>query len=371
MADILFTERERQRYARQLQLPEVGDRGQARLREARILVVGAGGLGCPAALYLAAAGVGTLTLVDGDRVELSNLQRQVLFGDDQVGRGKAGSAARRLRDTNGDISVTAVEEYLGADNAGRLIAESDLVLDCTDNFATRYLINDFCLHHRKPWLFAGVNRFEGSMALFTPDTACFRCLYPDAPEAGASCSEAGVMGMVPGLLGLHQAGEALKYLLGLTVAARETLVLFDTLTLCQRRLALRPDSGCICREPMEDPESTRQIPPGAQGRNPVSEPSLDWSTWEALAQQGDVLLVDVRTAAEHGEFNVGGLNVPATEAESRVPPLAAGRIVGLYCQTGRRSGGVARRLNDMGLEAYSLVGGIDGRAAGCRRNLAR
>ncbi|MCK9563145.1 MAG: HesA/MoeB/ThiF family protein, partial [Bacteroidales bacterium] len=173
-----FSPSEQTRYGRQMLLPQVGPEGQRRLRDARVLIVGAGGLGAPVSLYLAAAGVGHITLLDGDVVELSNLQRQIIFDTASVGQPKAEAAARRLRALNPEIAVVAAPETLTAGNAEAWIAAADLVLDCCDNFPTRYLINDFCRHLGKPWLFAAVHRFRGHLALFSADTACFRCLYP-------------------------------------------------------------------------------------------------------------------------------------------------------------------------------------------------
>lgn len=355
MRESAFSAREWLRYARQIQLPEIGVAGQLRLRRARVLIVGAGGLGAPAALYLAGAGVGHLTLVDGDTVALSNLHRQVLYSGADLGTNKAVAAARQLGARNDDITVEAIAAPLSAANVDTLVAGADLVLDCTDQMAVRYLINAACRRHGRPWLFAGVERFAGQLALFAPDGACFQCLYPSLPEQLQDCAGAGVLGVVPGVLGLLQAGEALKYLTGLPVPSQNHLLLWDGLGLESRRLRLRRDPACRCcggsggvQMPMATVCSTSA--------------SADWelspSAFAAARQRSDHLLVDVRSAAEYRAFNLGGLNIPVDELQPDDPRLA-GRTLLLVCQTGVRSRRGAAQLRAAGREAvFSLRGGI-------------
>lgn len=242
-------EQERQRYARQLILPELGDAGQLKLKAARVLLVGAGGLGSPAALYLAAAGVGQLTLIDGDRVERSNLHRQVLHRDASIGEAKVDSGRTQLLALNPQIAVRAIAEPLSVDNIERLLAQQDLVVDGADNFATRFLLNDAALRARVPWVYGAVHRYEGQVSVFDPrrdDAPCYRCLFPapPPPEAAPNCAEAGVLGAVPGVIGLLQATEALKLLLGLGAPLTGRLLCADLRQSTFRELKLRRDPNC-------------------------------------------------------------------------------------------------------------------------------
>jgi molybdopterin/thiamine biosynthesis adenylyltransferase/rhodanese-related sulfurtransferase len=234
------------RYSRHLLLPEVGDAGQRKLLAARVLCVGAGGLGSPASLYLAAAGIGTLGLVDDDVVDASNLQRQVVHATDRIGVAKVDSAARTLTGLNPDVRVVGHRTRLTADNALALVADYDVIIDGADNFATRYLVNDVALRLGKPVVHASVFRFEGQLTVFPAGGApCYRCLYPEPPPPGAapSCQEAGVLGVLPGVMGVLQATEAIKLVLGLpTIAGR--LLVWDAMRSKFRELALRRDPGC-------------------------------------------------------------------------------------------------------------------------------
>lgn len=240
----------RARYARQLTLPEVGEAGQARLGEAKVLLIGAGGLGSPAACYLAAAGVGTLGIVDHDTVDRSNLQRQILHTDDRVGMSKVESARRTLNALNPDVRVEGYEERLSADNVERILAGWDLVVDGSDNFPTRYLVNDACVKLGLANVHGAVFRFEGQMSVFWPaagdDIPCYRCLYsePPPPEQAPSCADAGVMGVLPGIIGTLQALEALKILLGVGTPLAGRLLCLDGLAGEFRELRVRRDPEC-------------------------------------------------------------------------------------------------------------------------------
>lgn len=355
MRESEFSAREWLRYARQIQLPEVGVAGQQRLRRARVLIVGAGGLGAPAALYLAGAGVGHLTLVDGDAVALSNLHRQVLYSGADLGTNKAVAAARQLGARNDDIAIEAIAAPLSAANVDTLVASADLVLDCTDQMPVRYLINAACRRHGRPWLFAGVERFAGQLALFVPDGACFQCLYPTLPEQLQDCAGAGVLGVVPGVLGLLQAGEALKYLTGLPVPSQNHLLLWDGLGLELRWLRLRRDPACRCC----GGSGVAEMPMAAVcSTSAGADRELSPSAFAEARQRSDHLLVDVRSAAEYQAFNMGGLNIPVDELQPDDPRLA-GRALLLLCQTGVRSRRGAAQLRAAGREAvFSLRGGI-------------
>lgn len=250
-----FTEDQIRRYARHIVLPEIGGLGQQVLLASRVLVVGAGGLGSPALLYLAAAGVGHLTVVDPDHVSLDNLQRQVLYATDRVGRPKATSAAERLHALNPDIRVEPVAERLTAANALALIGRADLVLDGSDSFATRYLVNDACYLADRPLVSAAVLRFEGQLAVFAGAQApCWRCLYPTPPDPGLvpSCAQAGVLGAVAGVMGALQATAALKRLLGLGGGDDGRLLLYDALGAGVATVTVSPDPGCRLCGPAAD-----------------------------------------------------------------------------------------------------------------------
>jgi adenylyltransferase/sulfurtransferase len=247
-----LTEDEIQRYARHILLPEVGGTGQMRLKAARVLIVGAGGLGCPLLLYLAAAGIGTIGLIDHDRVELSNLQRQVAHGTGDVGVLKVESAARAARAINPHVALELFAERLQAGNVDRLIAGYDLVCDGTDNFPTRFLVADACVRARRTLVSAAVLRFEAQVSVFKPHAGalpCYRCLYPEAPplEDAVSCAEAGVLGAVTGVAGTLQATEVLKEILGIGQSLAGRLLIWDALATRFRVIAVPPDPACpVC-----------------------------------------------------------------------------------------------------------------------------
>jgi molybdopterin/thiamine biosynthesis adenylyltransferase/rhodanese-related sulfurtransferase len=243
---------QKQRYSRHLLIPEVGSEGQAKLLDSKVLLIGAGGLGSPAALYLAAAGVGTIGIVDFDVVDLSNLQRQVLHGTDRIGEKKVESARRTIQNLNPDVKVIGHEEMLVADNVARIIAGYDVILDGTDTFETRYILNDAAVVANIPVVHASVFRFEGQLTVFQPyEGPCYRCLYPTPPppELAPGCSVAGVLGVVPGIMGLLQANEVLKLLLGIGDTLAGRLLLFDALDTSFTELRLKRDPNCpVCSD---------------------------------------------------------------------------------------------------------------------------
>jgi thiazole biosynthesis adenylyltransferase ThiF len=245
-----FTEEQIRRYSRQIILPQVGGNGQRRLLSSRVLVVGAGGLGSPAALYLAAAGVGTLGLVDFDAVDLSNLHRQILHHTGDVGRPKTESAAEALRALNPDVSLTPHRERITAENALEILAPYDVVVEGSDNFPTKYLVNDACVFLGKPLVFGAVYQFEGQAAVFHPDEGpCYRCIFPEAPprDTVPSCQEAGVLGAVPGIIGSIQAAETLKLLLGIGETLIGRFLVFDALHMSFMDVELKHNPNCpVC-----------------------------------------------------------------------------------------------------------------------------
>jgi adenylyltransferase/sulfurtransferase len=253
----VMTSEQKVRYSRHLRLPDVGEQGQGRLLDAKVLLIGAGGLGSPAALYLAAAGVGTLGIVDFDDVDLSNLQRQILHGESWIGKPKVESAAARIRDLNPDVTVVPHREPITSDNALRIIQDYDIVLNGSDNFPTRYLVNDACHLLRKPLVDASIFMFEGQVTVYHPGAPeegiaqgpCYRCLYPDPPPPGEvpSCAEAGVLGVLPGIVGSIQAVEAIKLVLGKGEPLIGRLLTFDALEMSFRTLNIRRNPACpVC-----------------------------------------------------------------------------------------------------------------------------
>jgi sulfur-carrier protein adenylyltransferase/sulfurtransferase len=329
-------------YSRQVTLKEVGEAGQAKLRGARVLVVGAGGLGSPALLYLAAAGVGTLGLVDFDNLDESNLHRQVLFASDEIGRPKAELAASRLRKLNPYVRVVTHGARVVRSNVADLISAYDIVLDCTDNFRTKFLLNDACVDGGKTLIQASIYQYEGQLMVIQAGSPCMRCLWPVAPEEGCvgSCAEVGVLGVVPGVFGAMQATEAIKAILGLPSPLREgKLLLFDLLTYRQQLVGVGRDPLC---------------PACGSGQLPV-EPEYEVDLSEIALS--DYLVVDVREPDEVESDPISfAVNLPSTRFHaSSLPP--AGRYL-LVCASGVRSGALAKALwADGDRRFYSLLGG--------------
>ncbi len=357
------------RYGRHLVLPEVGLEGQARLRAARVLVVGAGGLGSPAALYLAAAGVGRLGLVDDDRVDLSNLQRQILYGTADVGRPKLEVARRRLADLNPHVTLDLHPLRLSAANAREVLAGYDVIVDGTDNFATRYLVNDACVLLGRPDVYGSIFRFEAQVAVFgAAGGPCYRCLYPEPPPPGAvpSCAEGGVLGVLPGLAGALQAAEAIKLILGRGEALVGRLLLVDALAMRFRELQVPRDRNCpLCGEAPTIRE-LRDLEPVCAA--PPPDPALEIEPEELarlLAAEVPPLLLDVRTHEEWAICRLPGARlVPLAELPGRLAELEPGREIVAYCHHGMRSALAASLLRERGFSgARTLSGGIDGWAA--------
>ena len=360
---------ERGRYARHLILPEVGLAGQERLKAASVICIGAGGLGSPLLLYLAAAGVGRIGIVDGDAVELSNLQRQVIHGSDALGRSKAKSAAARLHELNPHCRIDVQDVMLDITNVMDLIADYDVVCDGTDNFASRYLINDACVLSGKPLIYGSVQRFEGQVSVFNcnPDSPNFRDLLPVPPLPGAipSCSEAGVMGVMPGLIGLLQATETIKLITGIGRCLDGRLLVVDVLSMRFRELTLRRDPD---RAPIKELIDCAQFSGLATtAMDPSALETITVMELKALLERdaGNVALVDVRNPAE-AEIVVipSAVLIPLSTIESgeaieQVRSLAEGRRLFVHCKLGMRSAKAAQLLAEHGIQATNLTGGID------------
>jgi len=362
-----LTNEEIRRYSRHLLLPEVGLEGQRKLKAARVLCVGAGGLGSPVALYLAAAGVGTLGLVDYDAVDLSNLQRQILHTTEDVGRPKLESARRRLHALNPDVQVETHEMTLSSANALSLLGQYDYVVDGTDNFPTRYLINDACVLLGKPNIYGSVFRFEGQASVFAMrEGPCYRCLYPEPPPPGLvpSCAEGGVLGVLPGLIGTIQATETIKLIIGAGAPLVGRLLLFDGLAMRLREVKLRKDSDCpVCgaHPTIRELIDYEQFCGAGYQRPAVGERDMtprELKTW--LDEGGRPQLLDVR---EPQEFTInrlpGALLVPISDLPRRVGELDPSRPTVVYCRVGDRSARAAELLRGLGFsDVRNLTGGV-------------
>ena len=352
---------ELRRYSRHLLLPEVGEEGQRRLKGARLLLVGAGGLGSTAALYLAAAGVGHITVVDPDAVDVTNLQRQVLHGTRDVGRPKAESARDRLRDLNPLVQVEALPVRLDAGNALELVRAHDVVVDGTDSFATRYVVNDACVLAGRPNAHASIYRFEGqATVLSAPGGPCYRCIYPSPPGPGEvpSCADAGVLGVLPGILGAIQAAEAIRLVLGIGEPLVGRLLLVDALTMGFRTLRVSRDPRCPACGTGEIREVREEAVACAPARAvPEVEPA---ELARRLAAADPPLLVDVREPHEWRESRIAGaVPAPLSRLDTAIPALDRSREVVLYCRSGVRSQDAGARLRAAGFErVWSLAGGI-------------
>lgn len=373
LSEIALTPGDYSRYSRHLLLPEVSADGQRRIKAARILCIGAGGLGSPAALYLAAAGIGKLGLVDADRVDASNLQRQVLYGTDDVGKSKLEQARARLRQLNPDVEIVLHEARLTSGNAAKIIADYDVVIDGSDNFPTRYLSNDVCVFARKPNIYGSVFRFEGQASVFAPHLGgpCYRCLFPEPPPPGAapSCAEAGVLGVLPGIIGLIQATEAIKLILGAGETLAGRLLHFDALKMKFREFNLRRDPQCpVCGDSptIFEPIDYEQFcaGPAADDWFAAAEEVATISVRE-LKQKMDngesVTLIDVREPFEYEIARIEGARlVPLGELESRIEELPRSGTLVLHCHSGGRSEHATQLLRERGFgNALNLEGGID------------
>jgi len=356
--------RDLRRYSRHLLIPEVGLAGQERLQRARVLVVGAGGLGAPVLQYLAAAGVGRIGVVDDDTVDLTNLQRQVIYAEADVGRPKVTVAAERLRALNPQVAVDPFPLRFAAGNARELVRPYDVVVDATDTFGARYLINDACRLEGKPDVYGSIFRFDGQVSVFAPGGPCYRCVFPEPPPEGSvpTCAEGGVLGVLAGLVGTWQASEALKLLLGIGSTLSGRLLLLDALAARVREIALEVDPACplhgdrptifdVAADPEPPPPS-----PAPAGVPPLAAAGLD----AFLAAHPAALVLDVR---EPHEAALGAapqsVHVPASVLEARMHELDSAREYVVACRIGAKSRWAAGRLHDAGFRRLRhLEGGL-------------
>jgi adenylyltransferase/sulfurtransferase len=365
------------RYARHLLLPEVGLAGQHKLRAARVVCVGAGGLGSPVAIYLAAAGIGRLGIVDHDRVELTNLQRQILHGTGDVGRAKTESAGDTLRRLNPHVELVLHPVRLNRENARQLLGDYDLVVDGTDNFATRYLTNDACVLLKKPNIYGSIYRFDGQASVFAPHQGgpCYRCLYPEPPppELVPSCAEGGVLGVLPGIVGCIQATETLKWILGRGTSLLGRLLLVNALDMKFRELRVRRDPACpVCGDQPTIRELTDEAsfcPPNRRleaDDGPRADEVTVQDLRQALAQpERGIQVLDVREPFEHELVRLEGVRlIPLSALEQRWSELDPQGVYFLCCQTGARSRQAAALLRQRGFpQVKSVRGGLRAWAA--------
>jgi molybdopterin/thiamine biosynthesis adenylyltransferase/rhodanese-related sulfurtransferase len=358
------------RYSRHLIMPEVALDGQKKLKAARVLTIGAGGLGSPLALYLAAAGVGTIGIVDFDVVDESNLQRQIIHGTSDLGRPKLESARDRIEDINPNVKVETFGEPLSSENALEIFEDFDVIVDGTDNFPTRYLVNDASVLTGKPNVYGSIFRFEGQASVFFAEEGpCYRCLYPEPPPPGLvpSCAEGGVLGILPGAIGTIQATETVKLILGIGEPLIGRLLLYDALGMSFREMRLRKDPNCpVCGE---NPTVTELIDyqefcgiPQANAQAQTGEvPEITVQELKGRLENGNkVSVLDVREPHEYEVANIGARLIPLAELPERLVELDRDETLAVHCKTGGRSARAVKLLRDAGFQnVYNVKGGID------------
>lgn len=372
---VLLSRDEVLRYSRHLVLPEVGMAGQKKLKAARVLLIGAGGLGSPVSLYLTAAGVGTLGLVDYDVVDKTNLQRQVIHGTKDIGRSKLESAAETLRDVNPHVTIEQYNIPFTRENALTIAANYDIIVDGSDNLPTRYLINDVCVLLRKYYVYGSIYRFEGQISVFgDPEGPCYRCLFPrpPLPETVPGCAESGVLGILPGTIGTLQATEVIKLILGIGHPLIGRMLLYDALDMTWDTITLRKDPQCsVCGEnpsltELDDYEQFCGVPAHAHSaydphalKHPVPAISVQElkARWE---KNQPFFLLDVREPYETEISSLGGALIPKDEVRQHLDEVPRDILVVVYCRTGTRSADVVRWLEEEGYtHAIYLEGGIN------------
>ena len=378
IADMAMSHEEVSRYSRHLIMPEVGMAGQKKLKAASILLIGAGGLGSPLAMYLAAAGIGRIGLVDYDVVDYTNLQRQVIHGTKDVGRPKLESAKARILDINPHVQVDGYEIPLTSDNALEILAPYDVIIDGTDNFPTRYLTNDACVLLGKPNVYGSIYRFDGQASVFYAEEGpCYRCLFPEPPPPGLvpSCAEGGVLGILPGVVGTIQATEAIKLILGIGESLIGRLILYDALTMTIDEVKLRKNPNCpVCSQnptltELIDYEQFCGVPAHDNSlylaeQEGTAVPAINPQDLNARLQRGERLrLVDVRELHEWDISNLGHLGatlIPQKKVVEHMGELDTASEIIVYCRSGARSASAIRELQQHGFKKLlNLEGGIN------------
>lgn len=350
-----LTQEQIRRYARHL--PLMGIDGQERLLKAKVLCIGAGGLGAPVLQYLAAVGVGTLGIVDGDRVELSNLQRQVIFTVEDIGKSKAQQAGSHLHDGNPNLNLRVYEVFLDRVNADKIIPEYDIIVDCTDNYRARYLINDLSVRFNKPLISASIYQFQGQVSVFNNKNGpCYRCLYASPPpdDMAPNCALGGVLGVLPGLLGCIQATEVIKILLEQGDVLSGRLLTLDALSMKTKEFNIMKDPDCPCCHRGESAEHLFEIK-----SQKIEAPKINSKTLQMKLNDERLYLLDVREHYERNICHIGGKHIPLGELERHLDELPKNRMIVCYCKSGQRSQRAANLLSQNGfIQVASLQGGI-------------
>lgn len=348
-----LSKEEQLQYDRHLILKEIGNIGQSKLKKSSVLVIGAGGLGCAILQYLTAAGVGTIGIIDNDVIDQSNLQRQILFTHEDIGHNKAVIAARRLHKLNPYIAINVYEDYLSATNALSLFKRYDIIVDGSDNFPTRYLVNDAAVLTDRPVVFGSIFKFAGQVAVFNyKKSATYRCLYPTPPEKGAvpNCSDIGVLGVLPGIIGSLQANEALKLILGIGKPLTGSLLIFDALTMQQSVFSFEKNDEIMVTSLSQDYEGFCGMPAA------INE--IDFQTFQDNLSTFNVL--DVRNSDEREQYKIKSVHIPLHELSERMEELPVDKDLLVYCKSGIRSKAAIQLLkdNNYGRPLINLKGGL-------------
>jgi adenylyltransferase/sulfurtransferase len=332
-------------YSRQIKLPEVGIEGQIRLKSSSVLCIGAGGLGAPLLQYLAAAGIGRIGVIDDDIVEISNLHRQIIYRRDQAGKMKVDAAKARIHEINPDVTVETYP-YQFTHLHAELVKQYDIIADCTDNIMTRYITNACCVQNKKPFVFAGISRYQGQCMMFTVQNGpCFHCVFPEEmmSEVLPDCNSTGVIGILPGILGLMQTNLILQFLLNLTNSSFNTFYQFDLLNMSLQSIEVKKNPDCN----------------GCSRQHGMNLNFISPSEFKSLkGSEKSFTLLDVRSHDEHQEFHIGGICIPLSELRGNLSALNDSIPVIAYCQTGKRSAAAALILRDSGFHSSSILGGI-------------
>lgn len=344
---------ENARYSKQVILPEFGSTGQEKLRVAKVLVIGAGGLGCPILQYLTAAGVGTIGVADGDSIQISNLQRQVLYTEKELGKSKAETAIRKLKELNPFVAFMLHNTFIDAGNVLEILKDYDVIIDGSDNFATRYLVNDACVIHNKPLVFGAIYKFEGHVSVFNfKGGPTYRCIFPEqpGPDEAPNCADIGVIATLPGIIGTIQANEAIKVITGIGEVLSGKLLVMDTLTMQTHSFSFSLN---------EANKKITQISPTANLCAPVVT-GIDYGRLREMQQESMAQLIDVREVEEHAIDNIGGINIPLSSLASNLHLLDQEDDIILYCSSGTRSSHAGRQLISQGFtHVFHLQGGIN------------